>query len=247
MSETSAVLNPSNAASRAQLEATAPSAQHLARMGPLWHLLRPVRGYLISCTLLSALGAAAGLAPYIAIAEIARVALGTQHVVSPSGTIWAWVVGVVGASLRLVLVFSSSRLGHYADAEILHDIRVKLVQCLGILPIGWFKAVGSGAVKKVMTSDLEEMHQLIAHALGQTIGAATAIVVGIGYLSAVDWRMAAVTVAALGAWAFFFKAAMRSMSQSATRSSSARLTRRAGARRCRHYHYQASVASVRSA
>lgn len=184
-----------------------PSASALAR------LLRPVRVYLLVCALLSALGAAAGLAPYIAIGEIARTALSAGNIITVSGTIWTWAaVGIAGGSLRLVLVFLSSRLGHYADAELVYDIRVKLVRRLGILPIGWFRAVGSGSVKKAMTSDIEEMHQLIAHSLGQMVGAAVAMVVGIGYLAQVDWRLTAVTISVLGAWALFFKMAMRSMS-----------------------------------
>lgn len=211
MSEASVAIE--GAATQTSLPSSAPVPPRLAQFGPLLRLLRPVRGYLIGCTLLSALGAAAGIAPYIAIAEIARTALVTDNIAFVSATVWTWVaIGVVGASLRLVLIFFSSRLGHYADAEILHDIRVKLVRHLGVLPIGWFRSAGSGAVKKAMTTDLEDMHQLIAHALGEMIGAAVAIVVGVGYLLTVDWRMAAVTLGVLGAWAFFFKVAMRSMS-----------------------------------
>ena len=189
------------------------SEPQLLSASALSRLLRPVRTYLLACSLLSALGAAAGLAPYIAIAEIARQALAAENVVAISGTIWTWAaIGIAGGALRLALVFSSSRLGHYADAEILHDIRMKLVRHLGVLPIGWFRAVGSGTVKKAMTSDLEDMHQLIAHALGEMIGAAVAIVVGIGYLILIDWRMTAVTVGVLAAWSLSFQVAMRSMS-----------------------------------
>lgn len=188
-------------------------APSLVKTGALSRLLRPVRTHLLACSLLSALGAAAGLAPYVAIAEIARAALATREVASAGAVVRTWaLVGVAGASLRLLLVFLSSRLGHYADAAILHDLRVKLVRRLGVLPIGWFRAVGSGAVKKAMTCDLEEMHQIIAHALGEMIGAAVAIVLGLGYLVLVDGRMVAVTMSVLALWALFFKVAMRSMS-----------------------------------
>jgi ATP-binding cassette subfamily B protein IrtA len=185
----------------------------LPSMAVLERLLRPVRPYLAGCVLLSALAAAAGLAPYVAIAEIARAALGAGGTAAASDAIRTWIViGFAGGALRLVLVFLSSRLGHYADAEILHQIRARLVQRLGILPIGWFRTAGSGAVKKAMTTDLEDMHQLIAHAMGQMVGAAVAIVFGIAYLVLVDWRMAAITVGVLVAWGLFFKLAMRSMS-----------------------------------
>ncbi|ADB50796.1 ABC transporter ATP-binding protein [Conexibacter woesei] len=181
------------------------------RAGPLARLLRPVRTHLIACALLSALGAAVGLAPYVAVAEIARTLLGAQDPASVEGTVWLWVaIGAAGAALRLVLVFASSWTGHYADAATLHDVRVRIVRHLGVLPLGWFRARGSGTVKKTMTDDLEEMHQLIAHALGEMVGAATAMVVGIGYLALVDWRMALITVAVLALMAVFFQVAMRS-------------------------------------
>ncbi|TYQ03513.1 UNVERIFIED_ORG: ATP-binding cassette subfamily B protein [Gordonia westfalica J30] len=109
-------------------------------------------------------------------------------------------------------MFASSRLGHYADARILHDLRVQLVRQLGSLPLGWFRANGSGQIKRRMTNDLEEMHQLIAHALGELIGAATAVTVGLGYLAFVDWRLTLVTIGALALLGVSYRIAMRSMS-----------------------------------
>jgi ATP-binding cassette, subfamily B, bacterial IrtA/YbtP len=190
----------------------------LMHAGPLARLLRPVRAHLIFCAVLSALGAAAGFVPYVAIAEIARVMLDDPNAAAIDATVWTWVgVGAAGASLRLVLVLLSSRLGHYADAAILHDLRVRIVAHLGVLPLGWFRTSGSGAVKKAMTTDLEEMHEVIAHALGQLVGAATAMVVGIGYLMFVDVRMALITIAVLVLQAVCYRIAMRSMTTHMTR------------------------------
>ncbi|WP_245592579.1 ABC transporter ATP-binding protein [Actinomadura rifamycini] len=181
----------------------------LVRAGALGRLLRPVRPHLIGCTVLSAVGTAAGLAPYIAIAEIARAALAG----APDVAIRTWVaVGAAGAVLRLVLLFASSRLGHYADAAILHHLRVRIVRHLGLLPLGWFRAAGSGRVKKAMTDDLEEMHQLIAHSLRELVGAVTAMAVGLAYLVLVDWRMALVTAAVPAAMLVAYRVSMRSMS-----------------------------------
>ncbi|PCC70755.1 ATP-binding cassette, subfamily B [Nannocystis exedens] len=188
-----------------------PSPPRLARFGALTRLLWPVRLHLLGCAVLSAAGAVAGLAPYVAVAEIARVVLRAEDTTGTADTVGSWVgVGVAGACARLVLVFLSSRLGHYADAETLHAIRVRIVRHLGVLPLGWFRASGSAAVKKVMTQDLEEMHQLIAHALGEVVGAATAIAAAFVYLVVVDWRLALVAVAVLLLMAASFKIAMRS-------------------------------------
>ena len=172
-------------------------------------LLSPVKNYLIAGCILSVLGSAVGLAPYIAIAEIAKLILKNPDV--SSQTIWLWVgIGIAGAFLRLVLLFFSSRVGHVADAEILHKIRVRIVKHLGTMPLGWFREKGSGVIKKVMTTDLEEMHQLIAHSLREMLGAVTAIVVSIGYLWVVNWQMTLVSIAILLIMYVSFRIAMRS-------------------------------------
>ncbi|MGE0284302.1 MAG: ABC transporter ATP-binding protein [Rhizobiaceae bacterium] len=183
----------------------------LLSAGPLSRLLRPVRYHLVVCALLSALGSAAGLLPYLAIAEISRAAIAAQGSL-PEQLIGQWtMIGIAGAALRPVLLFASSRLGHYADAEILHDLRLQILRHLGVVPLGWFRAVGTGVVKKAMTNDLEIMHQLIAHALGEIIGAWTAIILGATYLALIDWRMALVAISVLAVTAIFFQVAMRSM------------------------------------
>ncbi|HEX2314582.1 MAG TPA: ABC transporter ATP-binding protein [Thermomonospora sp.] len=183
----------------------------LIGVGAAARLLRPVRAHLVACAVLSVLGAAAGVVPFIAVAELGRAALAAPDGVA-SGTVWGWVAaGAAGAGLRLVLVFLSSRIGHYADARILHDIRLRIVRHLGVVPLGWFRATGSGAVKKAMTDDLEDLHYLIAHALGETIGAITAMAVGLGYLLLVDWRLALLTAAVLAAMVILYQVAMRSM------------------------------------
>ncbi|MFE6913478.1 ABC transporter ATP-binding protein [Streptomyces rubiginosohelvolus] len=173
-------------------------------------LLAPVRTRLVICAVLSCLSAAAGIVPYIAVAEIARLML--DNPADAHTAIWTWVaVGAGGSGVWLVLFVQSSRVGHYADAAILHDVRVRIVTHLGKLPLGWFRAVGSGKVKRAMTGDLEEMHEVIAHALGQLVGAATVMTVATGYLLFVDVRMAFVVLGVLLLMGIFFRVSMRSM------------------------------------
>ncbi|WP_016700272.1 ABC transporter ATP-binding protein [Actinoalloteichus spitiensis] len=187
-------------------------APTLVRVGAAARLLRPVRRHFITCGVLSALAAAAGFLPYLAIAEIARAVLTAPSAAAAAPTVWTWVaVGGIGAMLRLVLLGLSSHVGHYADAEMLRDIRVRLVRRLGVIPLGWFRSAGSGQVKKTMTDDLEEMHQLIAHALGEITAGATAILVGFGYLLFVDWRLALITMAVPALMVLAYRISMRSM------------------------------------
>ncbi|NEB53514.1 ABC transporter ATP-binding protein [Streptomyces griseus] len=192
------------------MKRSTPQAPGLAGPGALLRLLAPIRTRLAVCAILSALSAAAGIVPYIAVAEIARLMLD-----DPAGSptaIRTWVgVGAAGACAWLVLLVQSARVGHYADAAILHDVRVRIVTHLGRLPLGWFRAAGSGRVKRAMTGDLEEMHEVIAHALGQLTGAGTVMVVALGYLLLVDVRMALVVLGVLLLMGISFRVSMRSM------------------------------------
>ncbi|ARF75841.1 ABC transporter [Kitasatospora albolonga] len=182
----------------------------LAGPGALLRLLAPIRTQLVICAALSCLSAAAGIVPYIAVAEIARLML--DNPAESHTAIWTWVgIGAAGAGIWLVLFVQSSRVGHYADAAILHDMRVRIVTHLGRLPLGWFRATGSGKVKRAMTGDLEEMHEVIAHALGQLVGAVTVMTVATGYLLFVDVRMAFVVLGVLLLMGIFFRVSMRSM------------------------------------
>ncbi len=106
---------------------------------------------------------------YVAVAEIARLMLD-----DPAGShtaIWTWVgVGAAGAGVWLCPVRAVLPRGALRRRGDPHDVRVRIVTHLGKLPLGWFRAVGSGKVKRAMTGDLEEMHEVIAHALGQLVG-----------------------------------------------------------------------------
>lgn len=149
--------------------------------------------------------------PYIAVAEIARIMLDDPAGIDGTA-LWTWVgIGAAGASVWLLLFVQSSRIGHFADAAILHSVRVRIVRHLGVLPLGWFRASGSGAVKRAMTGDLEEMHEVIAHALGQLTGAVTVMAVGAGYLFFVDARMALVAFGVLTTMGICYRISMRSM------------------------------------
>ncbi|KWX22277.1 ABC transporter [Mycolicibacterium wolinskyi] len=170
-------------------------------------MLRPVHVNLIACAVLAAVAAATGLLPYIAIAEIARRALAGSE-----GNVGLWIgLGGAGAVVRLVCLGLASHIGHHADARMLHHLRKRLVDRLGIVPLGWFRSSGSGQMKKVMTVDLEAMHVLFAHALGELVGAVTVTLVAIGYLISVAAPMTAVTVAVPVIAFLTYRLAMRSM------------------------------------
>ncbi|MCP2259792.1 ATP-binding cassette, subfamily B [Streptoalloteichus tenebrarius] len=184
----------------------------LIGIGATARLLRPVWPHLIACATFSAVAAAAGAVPFVAIAEISRV-LVTEGTEAASATVWAWAgAGAACAWLRLLLLGLSTHVGHKADTQLVRHLRLRIVRHLGVVPLGWFRAVGSGRVKKAVNEDLEAMHELVAHAVGGLVGAVTSILVGVGYLVSVDWRMALVTLAVPALGVLSYRWGMRSLS-----------------------------------
>jgi ATP-binding cassette subfamily B protein len=188
--------------------------ENMFRPGALMRLLRPVRMIIISCTLLSAIGSAAGIVPYIAIAELVQILLAGGN----DRHVWLWVcVGAICAVLQLILSFFSSRLGHHADAKLLRLLRLDIVGKLREVPIGWFKSNGAASVNKAMTNDLEEMHMLIAHSIRELCGAAVGIIVAMVYLFSVSIAMSLIASTVLGLKIVFYCVAMRSQTAHQTR------------------------------
>ncbi|PRX99708.1 ABC transporter ATP-binding protein [Allonocardiopsis opalescens] len=193
-------------------------ARPLIGLGAAARMLRPVRARLIACAVLSAAAAAAGVVPFVAVAEIGRTVLTAPGAAAAAPAVWAWAgAGAAGAALRLLLLGLSTHIGHTADAEMLHHLRVRIVRRLGVLPLGWFRAAGSGEVKKAMTDDLEAMHELFAHTLGGMAGAAAALLAGVGYLLSVDPRLALITLAVPLLSVLAYRIGMRSSSPHAAR------------------------------
>ncbi|GAB3759327.1 ABC transporter ATP-binding protein [Microlunatus parietis] len=155
-----------------------------------------VRGRLVIIAGLSLVGAVAGVLPFVAIIELVRT-LWPALSGGPVDAGRAWAV-VIGGAAALVVGFlaavGSAMIGHLADNDLQLDLRTRIVRHLRTLPLGWFDRRSSGTVKKLVENDVAALHQLVAHAIQDTITAIAVPVISLAYLVAVDWRMAAASV-----------------------------------------------------
>lgn len=136
---------------------------------------------------LSGIGAALGVAPAIAITEIARSLLASpiQH-----SAVWWWVlIGVVAVFVGGFTTMVASQLRHRADADFRYITRKRVVSHLTALPLGWFTGRGSGEVNKAVGDDVKAIHTLVAHTFADATAAVVAPVVALTYLLIVDWRL----------------------------------------------------------
>ncbi len=159
------------------------------KTSPMGRLLAPVRGRLWLACVIQAIGAAAGVAPFIAVAELGRVLLADGPV--DQGHAW-WIVGLAVAALavRLVCLMAAGGLTHFADLDLQLDLRRKMATRLSRLPLGWFDARSAGLVKKALQDDITVLHHLVGHSYTNLTSAIVTPVIAFGYLLWVDWRLA---------------------------------------------------------
>lgn len=156
------------------------------------------RGQLALSGLLSAVGNAAGLIPYLVIYFIAVEVLGTPFAEVDAG--WLWTLG--GIALGAVVLKAAATglalyVSHVAAYSILYDLRIALAEHMGRLPLGYFSTRTTGQIKKVIHEDVEQLEEGLAHMIPDLVGGLTVPILTAAVLFVVDWRLALATIALL--------------------------------------------------
>lgn len=159
------------------------------------------RRLLVGAMLLAVITAIVQFVPIMAVYNI-LIEL-AEHALDPSlidkAYIWRWAYIALGAFFAFgVLTFASLMLSHIAAFNILYEIRMQLAQKMTRLPLGFFTRRASGELKKIMSDDVERIELFIAHHIPDIVTAVLFPLMLVGYMFAVDWRLAMVVLAVLG-------------------------------------------------
>lgn len=151
-------------------------------------LLQPIKGRLIIACTLQAIGAAAGVAPFIAVIELGRLALSDGPV--DSNAAW-WIIGLAIAALfvRIACLMASGALTHLADLDLQLHLRRSIAERLTHAPLGWFDARSAGATKKALQDDIVALHHLVGHAYTNMVSAIVMPLVALAYLAWLNWLL----------------------------------------------------------
>ncbi|MCF6471664.1 ABC transporter ATP-binding protein [Nonomuraea sp. MG754425] len=156
-------------------------------------LLRPHAGAFAALVLLQVIGALAGLAPLLAVAELGRALLSPGPV--DRAHVWFVVLaGLAGLLVRLLFSAASSGIGHLLDGQVQLAFRRRLAAHLGRVPIGWFSRRSTGEPAKVVGEDVSAVHPFIAHTPGELVSAFVVPTASLVYLFTVDWRLTLITL-----------------------------------------------------
>jgi len=153
------------------------------------------RRKLIASCILAVIGTALGLVPFILIY---LMVLELFNPVIDQVYVWKLVFWcIVAIILKFVFMGLSGSLSHLAAYSILYDLRIKLGQKLGTLPLGYFKEKNTGDTKTAMNEHVEQIELFIAHNLPDLTAAIVVPIFTAVFLFIVDWRMALATLAVI--------------------------------------------------
>lgn len=99
--------------------------------------------------------------------------------------------GVIGYG---IFAYVSSAVAHTAAYDLLYEIRIRLMEKMSRISAGYFTNVTQGAIKKVMSDDVEELEGFVAHSLCEVSAAIATPVFTVAYLFFMDWKLALVTL-----------------------------------------------------
>ena len=145
------------------------------------------------------LGAAASIIPYLLVYTILEQVLnGSVPTLAGSGKMLA---GILFAEIVYAVFYMYGfQLSHRAAYNTLENIRRFLQENLERKPLGKVREMGSGAIKKLFTDDIESIELLLAHMIPEGIANLTVAVFALVTILVIDWQLALLTcvIIALG-------------------------------------------------
>ncbi|MCJ8336809.1 MAG: ABC transporter transmembrane domain-containing protein, partial [Epibacterium sp.] len=152
-------------------------------IAPVWPRLR------LACWA-AGIGAAAGMVPYIAMAEMAQVLMSSDA--SDSQVVLAAAVAVAALFVRLACNLAAGSLAHFADADLQLHLARRISTQLSQVPLGWFADRDLGEIRKAMRDDPAALHHRVAHGYTDLVTVLTAPLVALAYLFWCGWQLALV-------------------------------------------------------
>lgn len=121
--------------------------------------------------------------PYLAAWLILKHLAG--NTIWPMDQIFFWVFMAIGA--RWLASLLSTTLSHLSAMQVTTDLRTRLLEHLGRLPMHWHAGQTRGGLKKVFTSDIGEVESFLAHHIPDTVSALLLPILSLICLLWVNW------------------------------------------------------------
>lgn len=146
---------------------------------------------LLFSAILSVFHAILSLVPYILVYYIIKELLNSTTDFEQIRTylIYAIIAGVIS----MLLFFLSGVMAHIAAYNVLHQLRTYIANKVGVLPMGYLSNKNSGALKKILSDDVERIEHFISHQIPDFVKGISLPLITLGYLFSQDWRLALIS------------------------------------------------------
>ena len=105
---------------------------------------------------------------------------------------------------RAAFSFLALAITHFADLDLQAQLRIRIADKLGRLPLGWFSRTSSGAVRKSVQNDVADLHYLVAHATVEATAAMLSPIFALIYCFYLDWRLGLLAIATVPLYALTY-------------------------------------------
>ena len=158
----------------------------------LMAFIRPHRAGFITAIVLAVLSVASGIVPYFAVARMVNLLIsGEKNFLIY--LIWG-AVALITYLLKSVLHGISTRCSHEATFHVLSELRRAVADKLTRVSMGYLTDTPSGRLKTTMVERVEQMEVPLAHIIPEMTANLLIPLAIVGYLFALDWRMALVSL-----------------------------------------------------
>ncbi len=149
------------------------------------------KGLLFLSGFLAVIHALLSLVPYVLVFYIIKEL--TKETVDFSAARMYLMYAVIAAVVSMVLLYASGMASHIAAFNILYELRKFIADKVGKLPMGYLNNRNSGALKKILSDDVERIENFIAHQIPDFVKGMALPIITITYLFLQDWRLAAIS------------------------------------------------------
>ncbi|MDO4294056.1 MAG: ABC transporter ATP-binding protein [Eubacteriales bacterium] len=130
---------------------------------------------ILSC-IASMLGMASGVLPYLSVYQISRLLIFSAREPETASLIMRWAfVALAGILAKTLLSFIGGVGCHRVAFKLLYAFRMKVMEHIGRLPMGFFGDNTTGGIQKIMDENIEKIEGFIAHMLPDITGSAVVV------------------------------------------------------------------------
>ncbi|MBP1989390.1 ABC transporter ATP-binding protein [Paenibacillus eucommiae] len=172
-----------------------------SEMSGLLRIAAEKKGLLTVASIFSIFSSLFQIVPFVAVYKIVEELL--NHAQSP-GSIDKEIILYWGAIAfmawigALVALYIGGMCSHIAAFNILYQLRVRLVDHVAKVPMGYHTKTATGEMKKIIEVSVEKIEKFIAHQLPDIVSAVMIPILLLGYLFWLDWRLALVLLLPIG-------------------------------------------------